>query len=112
MLHSKIAGGVRCFWLSVIILEGAINMSYRNGKDILPDKLLSEIQKYYSGGLIYIPLTDKKRCKWGTRTATKTELDKRNREICYKKNKGSSIQELMEEYHLSYDTIKRILYRH
>ncbi len=86
-------------------------MSYINGKEVLPDKLLSEIQKYYSGGLIYIPLTDGKRCKWGTRTTTKSELDKRNREICCKKKNGLSIQELMEEYHLSYDTIKKILYR-
>lgn len=87
-------------------------MSYRNGKDILPDTLLSEIQKYYSGGLIYIPLSEEKRCKWGTRTTTKNELDKRNLDIRCKKNKGSSIQELMDEYHLSYDTIKKILYKH
>ncbi len=87
-------------------------MSYINGKEVLPETLLSEIQKYYSGGLIYIPLIHAKRCKWGTRTTIKGELDKRNKEICHKKNEGSSIQELMEEYHLSYDTIKRILYRH
>jgi len=87
-------------------------MSYINGKEVLPDNLLSEIQKYYSGGLIYIPLADRTRCKWGTRTTTKSELDRRNQEICYKKKMGSSIQELMEEYHLSYDTIKNILYRH
>lgn len=85
-------------------------MSYVNGKDVLPNHILSEIQKYYSGGLIYIPLQEE-RCKWGTRTATKSELERRNQEICDKKRKGSSIQELMEEYHLAYDTIKKIIYK-
>lgn len=84
-------------------------MSYVNGKEILPDYILSEIQKYYSGGLIYIPLQEK-RSKWGTKTSTKKQLEKRNREICHKKNNGSTIKELMEEYHLAYDTIKKIIY--
>ncbi len=85
-------------------------MSYVNGKEVLPDSILIEIQKYYSGGLIYIPLQEEKRCKWGDRTTTKSELEKRNQEIRDKKNKGSGIQELMEEYHLAYDTIKKIIY--
>lgn len=86
-------------------------MSYVNGKEILPDYILSEIQKYYSGGLIYIPQQDETRCKWGTKTVTKKELAKRNQEICDKKNQGATIKQLMEEYHLAYDTIKRIVYR-
>lgn len=85
-------------------------MSYVNVKEILPDDLLSEIQKYYSGGLIYIPLQEAKRCKWGSKTATKNQLEKRNQEICRKKKDGSTIKELMEEYHLAYDTIKKIVY--
>lgn len=87
-------------------------MSYVNGKEILPDNILSEIQKYFGGGLIYIPLPENERCKWGSRTNTKTELHKRNQEIRQKKDMGLTIQEIMEEYHLSYDTIKRIIYKH
>ena len=86
-------------------------MSYINGKEILPDHILSEIQKYYSGGLIDIPKTDEQRYRGGTKTTTKMELEKRNREICYKKKNGASMQELMDEYHLAYDTIKKIIYR-
>lgn len=86
-------------------------MSYVNGKEVLPDDILSEIQKYYSGGLIYIPSQGEERCKWGSKTDTKKELAKRNQEICDKKKQGSTIRELMEEYHLAYDTIKRIVYR-
>lgn len=86
-------------------------MSYVNGKEVLPDHILSEIQKYFGGGLIYIPLPENERCKWGSRTNTKEQLHKRNQEIRHKKELGLSIQELMEEYHLSYDTIKGILYK-
>ncbi len=86
-------------------------MSYKNGKEVLPESILYEIQKYYSGGLIYIPLPNEKRSKWGTKTTTKRELSIRNKEICYKKSIGTSIPELMEEYSLSYDTIKRIVYK-
>lgn len=85
-------------------------MSYVNGKEVLPNYILTEIQKYYVGGLIYIPLPDDKKSKWGSNTTTKQELTKRNQEIRHKKSKGFSIQELMNEYHLSYDTIKRIIY--
>ncbi len=85
-------------------------MSYVNGKEILPDSILSEIHKYYSGGLIYIPLQGKERCKWGARTSTKKHLEKRNQEICDRKKNGLTIEELMEEYHLAYDTIKKIIY--
>lgn len=87
-------------------------MSYVNGKEVLPENLLSEIQKYVVGGLIYIPSPEDERLKWGSRTNTKKELHKRNLEIRYKKDLGLSIQELMLEYHLSYETIKRILYKH
>ncbi len=86
-------------------------MSYVNGKEVLPEDILSEIQKYFGGGLIYIPLPEGERCKWGSRTNIKKELHKRNQEIINRKRTGLSIVELMEEYHLSYDTIKRIVYK-
>lgn len=86
-------------------------MSYVNGKEVLPEDILSEIQKYFVGGLLYIPSPENERCKWGSKTNIKAELHNRNQEIRRKKSSGLSIQELMDEYHLSYDTIKRIIYR-
>lgn len=85
-------------------------MSYINGKEVLPGHVLEEIQKYFGGGLIYIPLPKEKRCQWGSRTTIKAELQSRNEEIRIRKQQGASIQELMEEFHLSYDSIKRIIY--
>lgn len=86
-------------------------MSYVNGKEVLPEDILTEIQKYYNGGLIYIPTPEEQRCKWGTRTTTKHDLKKRNQEICWKRKNGASIHALMDEYHLAYDTIKKIIYK-
>jgi Mor family transcriptional regulator len=103
---------MKCVALLDLIQEGVICMSYVNGKKVLPENILSEIQKYFGGGLIYIPLSKDERCKWGSRTNTRTQLHKRNQEIRHKKDLGMSIQELMEEYHLSYDSIKRIIYKH
>lgn len=39
-------------------------MKYENGKDIFPEKLLKQIQKYAAGKVIYIPAGDTKRT-WG-----------------------------------------------
>lgn len=39
-------------------------MKYRNASEILPDKLLREIQKYTSGEAIYIPQATERQ-KWG-----------------------------------------------
>lgn len=47
----------------------------KNGKDILPETDLAEIQKHFAGELIYIPKTDEQRCSWGTSTTTKRELE-------------------------------------
>ena len=39
-------------------------MKYKNAQDILPDKLLKELQKYISGETIYIPNIQQK-AAWG-----------------------------------------------
>lgn len=85
-------------------------MSYANGKLILPENVLAEVQKYFSDGLLYIPSQDAERVKWGTGTSTKQRLQRRNQEIRQMKSQGASIGELMEKYHLAYDTIKKIIY--
>lgn len=39
-------------------------MKYKNAQDILPDKLLRELQQYISGGVLYVPSADTKK-SWG-----------------------------------------------
>ncbi len=85
-------------------------MRYRNASDIFPDKLLKEIQKYSTGELIYIPERSEKK-QWGERSGARDYYVERNAEIRRKYREGKSIMELAEEYGLSRDTIRRILYR-
>ena len=85
-------------------------MKYRNALDIFPDELLKEIQKYSSGEMIYIPENTKKK-DWGEKSGAREYYVKRNTEIRDKYHKGKSIQELADEYGLSRDTIRRILYK-
>lgn len=84
-------------------------MKYENAKDILPQELLKEVQKYAAGRLIYVPLGDEKR-SWGEASGYRAKLQKRNYMICCKYANGMTISELAEEYFLSLDSIKKIVY--
>lgn len=86
-------------------------MKYRNATEIFPDELLKEIQKYSSGELVYIPKTTG-RNNWGSNSGAKTFYMQRNTEIRSKfHHEKRNIQELADEYNLSPDTIRRIVYR-
>ena len=86
-------------------------MKYRNAGDILPDKLLKELQQYAQGEVLYVP-SDKVRKKWGTRSGAKIFYEQRNEEIRRKYfNLKVSLEELCEEYSLSDETVKKILYK-
>lgn len=43
-------------------------MKYENGKDIFPERLLRQIQKYAAGKLVYIPAMEQKK-DWGESSA-------------------------------------------
>ncbi|CDM70308.1 Hypothetical protein CM240_3191 [Clostridium bornimense] len=85
-------------------------MKYRNASEILPDKLLREIQKYTSGEAIYIPQV-KERQKWGEGSGARRYYEERNEKICEKFKVGISIEELAEEFNLSVETIRKIIYK-
>jgi len=82
---------------------------YKNAADILPRYLVDEIQKYVQGKEIYIPKQPHKRLGWGERNGTKQWLNMRNQEIKEKYRGGASVEALMESYHLSYESIRRIV---
>lgn len=85
-------------------------MKYMNAKDILPSELLDSIQKYVVGKAIYIPQRGDTRKGWGSKTETRQFIYNRNKRIKSDKNAGKTIDELMAKYHLSYDTVKKIVY--
>lgn len=84
-------------------------MKYENGKDIFPEKLLKQIQKYAAGKLVYIPSMDKKK-EWGETTGYRDYLLKRNSDIKLKFRNGVTILQLADEYCLSYESIRKIVY--
>ena len=86
-------------------------MKYRNAKEILPDELLKELQKYAPGEIIYVP-SDKVRKKWGADSGARQFYEQRNEEIRYKYfHLKVSIDALCDEYCISDDTVRKILYR-
>ena len=84
-------------------------MKYENGRDIFPEHLLKQIQKYVSGKLVYIPANEKKRV-WGESSGYKQYLMERNRDIKSKFSAGAGIEQLADEFFLSCESIKKIVY--
>jgi Mor family transcriptional regulator len=85
-------------------------MKYRNASDILPDELLKEVQKYTSGETLYIPSTVERK-KWGHDSGARVFYKQRNEEIRSKFFHKASIDALAEEYSLSAETIRKIVYK-
>lgn len=84
-------------------------MKYENARDLLPEPLLHQVQKYISGKLVYIPARQRKR-QWGSASGYRQVLQERNREIRARFAIGESIDQLADRYHLSCESIKRIVY--
>lgn len=84
-------------------------MKYMNAGDILPDHLLQELKTYAAGKLLYVPY-DKERKTWGEVSGYRHFLNKRNQMIFNMFIHGKTIDHLSDEYCLSSDTIKKIVY--
>jgi hypothetical protein len=85
-------------------------MKYKKASDILPDSLLREVQKYVEGESLYIPRANDRK-KWGEGTGGRHYFQQRNEEIRSKFFHKISIEALAEEYALSYETIRKIVYK-
>ena len=84
-------------------------MAYRNAQEVFPERLLKQIQRYVSGETIYVPAREEKKA-WGETSGYQAYIRERNRDIRAAFAQGASIDQLMEQYALSYDSIKRIVY--
>ena len=83
-------------------------MKYENARDIFPPELLRQIQRYVSGKTIYIPSPEPR--KWGETSGYRRYLRDRNRDICRAFGQGQSIDALAEQFCLSVESIRRIVY--
>lgn len=85
-------------------------MKYKNASDVLPENLLKEVQKYAAGKTLYFP-RDKERQKWGASSGARTFFTERNAEIRQKYLQKMSIESLADEYCLSVETVRKIVFR-
>ena len=76
----------------------------------LPENLIREIQKYVQGETIYIPKPKTSYNKWGTRSGGKKRIEERNLSIKEAFRSGRRIDALADDYFLSIETIKKIVY--
>ena len=83
--------------------------SYKNAKEVLPDYLITEIQKYVNGEIIYIPKHEEKKIKWGTKNGSRKKYDVRNGEIRALRRTGLTVEEISGRYFLSAESVKKIL---
>ena len=82
-------------------------MKHVNANEILPEELLTMLQKYYQGGYLYIP--KKNYCEVRQPTDYMMELEKRNQHIYLKRLEGRTNREIGNIYHLSESSVRRIV---
>jgi Mor family transcriptional regulator len=84
-------------------------MKYVNA-DILPEELLKEVQKYMNGVMVYVPKPEGARKGWGVNSGSRKYLNQRNNEIRQRFSQGATVGQLSEQFFLSCDSIKKIVY--
>ena len=85
-------------------------MKYVNAAEVLPKNLLTEIQKYISSEVIYIPSGDE-HIRWGEKNGSRRYFENSNKQIKQQYQNGYSIEQLSQEYGLAYETVRKILYK-
>lgn len=78
-------------------------------KGCAPPGLLEELQGYIQGELLYIPKKTEQRVKWGENSGSRQEIASRNEEIFCSHSSGCSVNELQKRYHLSEESIRKII---
>lgn len=81
---------------------------YQNAAEILPARLLAEVQRYAAGEQLYIP-RPAERLPWGARSGARADLARRNEMIRQRYHDGTPMEQLMSEFHLGYDSIRKIV---
>ncbi len=83
-------------------------MRYKNAQNILPDKLLRELQQYISGGMLYVPAAGEKK-PWGEASGARSYYKQRNQAIREAYRAGANVPQLAQQYGLTEEAIRKIL---
>ena len=84
-------------------------MPYKNAREVLPLELLREVQEYVQGEQIYLPTTGEMRAKWGSKSGATELIRLRNADIRAKREQGHTVEQLAETFHLSEESIRKII---
>jgi Mor family transcriptional regulator len=84
-------------------------MKYKRASDILPEELIKEVQKYAAGETLYFPKTSEK-IPWGESSGARSFFRQRNEEIRQKYHTRVSIKRLADEYCLSVERVRKIVF--
>ena len=94
-----------------IHLKEEARMKYVNAREILPEKLVKELQSYIQGGYVYIPVDRARQKRWGEVSGYRQQLRQRNLQILEAYRSGVPVRRLAEAYFLSIHAIRKILYQ-
>ena len=67
-------------------------MHHINARDLLPDGLVKELQRYIQGGYLYVPIDPAQQKHWGEASGYRQELQQRNRQIVEEFRNGISME--------------------
>ncbi|MDL2229713.1 hypothetical protein LJC14_05635 [Treponema sp. OttesenSCG-928-L16] len=84
-------------------------MDYINANCVLPEDLITAIQRHIDGQYLYIPRKAESRKKWGELKNTRHFLNQRNTAIFEEYQNGVAVEALADTYYLSPKTIYKIV---
>lgn len=84
-------------------------MGYIKANEILPPEILTSVQRYVDGQMLYIPRKTEGKRAWGTATGARKKLESRNACMYAEYQRGSSVKDLAEEYFLTEKSVQRII---
>ncbi len=85
-------------------------MKYINATEIVPVRLVEELQKYMKAGYLYIS-AKKQHKSWGELSGYRKELQNRNKKNISAYKQGASLEELADYCYLSVYAIRKIIYQ-
>ena len=87
-----------------------MQVAYKNAKDVLPEPLLRELQKYVDGDILYIPSKSSQKAGWGKLSGARNEYEKRNKRIkTLHGEENIPFDKLADIFCLSVDSIRKIV---
>lgn len=86
-------------------------MKYINAKALLPNELLQELQNYIQGSYLYVPVEDGEAKCWGEVSGYREALQQRNKNIIEAYKQGTAVVKLADQYALSIEAIRKIIYQ-